>query len=109
MVRPRRVVSGLGATPKRRSAGLVMARCLEPKSEVGADARVRFKVRGSGVGFAGGKFCLTVSVLWVMLDNGSPLSGGMEMDESRIDMKESWMGPEAVETAGWPSRHATPG
>src|ERR1035437_2742566 len=90
MVSPRRVVRGLGATPKRRSAGLLMARCWEPKSEVGV-AR-RFRERDSGVGFTGGKLCLTVSALCIMWDQDSPPLDKRGMDESRIGMKVSRMG-----------------
>src|ERR1035437_1463771 len=93
MVSPRRVVRGLGATPKRRSAGLLMARCWEPKSEVGV-AR-RFRERDSGVGFTGGKLCLTVSALWVMLNQGSPLwrngNGRIaEWHEGIVDWPSGW-------------------
>src|ERR1035437_837605 len=97
MVKPWRVVRGLGATPKRRSAGSLMARRLEPeskvqcpKSEVGA-AR-RFKVRDSGLGFEGGEFCLTVSALCIIMGNSNPAFALREMDESRISVKESSAG-----------------
>src|ERR1035438_1827808 len=97
MVRPWRVVRGLGATPKRRSAASLMARRPELKSEVqsltsevGADRR--FKVRDSGFGFEGGAFCVTVSALCIIMGNGTPPFAAWEMDESRISMKKSSAG-----------------
>src|ERR1035438_7684218 len=97
MVKPRRVVRGLGATPKRRSAAFLIARRLElecevqcPKSEVGAGRR--FKVRDSGFGSEGGEFCLTVSALCIIMGNSNPHLAAREMDESRISMKKSSAG-----------------
>src|ERR1035438_6431860 len=93
MVRPWRVVRGLGATPKRRSAASLMARRPELKSEVqsltsevGADRR--FKVRDSGFGFEGGAFCLTVSALCIIMGDSNPHLAAREMDESRISRSE---------------------
>src|ERR1039457_1499314 len=97
MVKPCRVVRGLGATPKRRSAGSLMARRPElesevqsPKSKVGAGRR--FKVRDSGLGSEGGEFCLTVSALCIIMGDSNPHLAAREMDESRISMKESSAG-----------------
>src|ERR1039458_4942006 len=94
MVRPWRVVRGLGATPKRRSAASLMARRPElksevqcPMSEVGAGRR--FKVRDSGLGSEGGEFCLTVSALCIIVGNDTPLLTARGMGESRINMKKS--------------------
>src|ERR1035438_1633803 len=70
MVRPWRVVRGLGATPKRRSAGSLMARRLEPKSGVG-DAWV-VKVRASGLAVGGVGPCLAVSAGWIIMGNHTP-------------------------------------
>jgi hypothetical protein len=83
-------VRGWGATPKRKSAGLLMARRPAAKPEVGV--RWRFKVRDSGLGFTGGRLCLTVSALCVMLNDNTPLVVARGMDESHIRMNESWVG-----------------
>ena len=101
MVRPRRVVRGLGATPKRRSAGLVMASRWKRKSEVrGPKSEVRWASGaagwGSGLGFERAGIGAAVSALCVILTNGSPPGAGMGMDESRISMKESRVGLECA-------------